>query len=266
MNPELSPLKSRVYGIAERYLGRIGNLLIAVSEDERDHAISLGVPATSIAVVGNGIAPPSLSDRKAARTELGLASDAIVVGFVGRMFDQKAPQVLIRAFAKCINRHPQVILAMVGDGPLRKQLEELAAELGVSEQIHWLGARNGQQAMPAFDLFVLSSHYEGMPYVILEAAHAGLPIVATRVSGVSSVVCDLENGLTVEPGDVDGMARAIDTLLSDAELRARFSTSSRSRVREWTCDRMVSDVVTLYETMMNETGPSNVVSASQVVM
>ena len=111
MNPELGEVKSRVYGVAERWLGRMGDLLIAVSEDERDHAISLGVPAKSIAVVGNGIAPPSLRDRQTVRAELGIEPDATVVGFVGRLFDQKAPQILIRAFAKCSDRHTQAVLA-----------------------------------------------------------------------------------------------------------------------------------------------------------
>ena len=253
MNPELGPMKARTYRVAERWLGRIGDLLIAVSEDEREHAISIGVPPASIAVVPNGIAPPSLSDREAVRAEFGIEADANVVGFVGRLFAQKAPHVLIQAFAECAGRHPQAILAIVGDGPLRESLEQLATDLGVSDQIRWLGSQNGQQAMPAFDLFVLSSHYEGMPYVLLEAAHAGLPIVTTRVSGASSVVCDDENGFTVNPGDVHKMGEAIDKLLSDAEMRSQFSSASRLRAGEWTRDRMVGDVVELYEGLGNGT-------------
>jgi glycosyltransferase involved in cell wall biosynthesis len=246
MNPELGHIKSRVYRVAERCLGRMGDLFIAVSDAERHHAISLGVPASSIAVVPNGIAPPLLRDRQTVRAEFGIDADAPVVGFVGRLSCQKAPQVLIRAFAECVAGHPHAVLAIVGEGPLQEELEQLAHELGVSRHIRWLGARNGQQAMPAFDLLVLSSNYEGMPYVLLEAAHAGLPIVATRVSGASTVVRDNENGFLVAPGDTGAIARAMDALLSDSDLRARFSAASLARVREWTRDRMVRETVKLY--------------------
>ena len=147
-----------------------------------------------------------------------------------------------------------------------ESMEQLASDLGVTAQIRWLGSRNGQQVMPAFDLFVLSSHYEGMPYVLLEAAHAGLPIVATQVSGVSSVVRDDENGWTVPPGDADAMAGAVDSLLADAALRARFSAASRSRVREWTCERMVRDTAQLYEEIANNTPTAKTIPIAQVVM
>src|SRR5690606_29393466 len=164
--------------------------------------------ATAIAVIPNGIAPPHLRESTAVRDDLGLTADAIVVGFVGRLFAQKAPHVLLKAFSQCADRHPRAILAIVGDGPLRQSLEDLAIQLEISDRVRWLGAQNGQQSMPAFDVFVLSSHYEGMPYVLLEAAHAGLPIIATNVSGVSSIVRDQENGFVVPPGDDHCMAKA----------------------------------------------------------
>lgn len=249
MNPELGPLKSKLYGAAERILGRIGTVLIAVSDFEAEHAVSLGIDPETVTVVGNGIPLERLPDRDTVREELGLDSDALVVGFVGRLFDQKAPDVLLKAFAKATT-HETAILAMVGDGPLRPEMEALTEKLGISSRIRWLGAQNGQRCMPAFDLFVLPSNYEGMPYVVLEAAHAGLPIIATRVSGVASVVRDGENGFTVAIGDVDSMATALDALISNADLRKEFSRTSLSRIQEWTVERMVGDTLRVYDQIL----------------
>jgi glycosyltransferase involved in cell wall biosynthesis len=255
MNPELGPMKRKAYRLFEKWLGKLGTILIAVSEMERDHAVALGMPPESVAVVPNGIALADLPDRASVRNELGIDADATVVGFVGRLFAQKAPAVLLRAFAQSNAQESRAILAMVGDGPMRAELDVLAEELGITEKIRWLGARNGQRTMPAFDVFALPSLYEGMPYVALEAAHAGLPIVASRVSGISSVVRDDENGYVVEPGDVGGFAMALDKLLLDPERRERFSAPSLSRVQEWTLDRMVDDTIKVYEQVLDAHAP-----------
>jgi glycosyltransferase involved in cell wall biosynthesis len=246
MNPELGRWKARTYRFVERALGRIGTVLVAVSHDEREHALSLGIAPEKVVVIPNGIALENLPQRDAVRASLGIDLDATVIGFVGRLFAQKAPEVLLRAFAQSTGPGTNAVLAVVGDGPLRSQLESLAETLGVSGKIRWLGTRPGQQSMPAFDLFAMPSHYEGMPYVLLEAAHAGLPIVATRVSGVSLVVRNGENGFTVAPGDVEAMTKALDALLSNAELRREFSQASRARVKEWSIQRMIDDTIRLY--------------------
>lgn len=261
MNPELGRTKLQAYRLVEQLLGKIGTVLIAVSDEEREHAISLGIKPAAATVIPNGIALETLPDRETVRAELGIEADTTVVGFVGRLFDQKAPDVLLRAFGASAARH-SAILAIVGDGPLKPELENLAENLGISNRIRWLGTRNGQRTMPAFDLFVLPSNYEGMPYVVLEAAHAGLPIIATRVSGVSSVVRDGENGFIVNPGDIDSMAAALDTLLSDSELRRKFSQASLLRVQEWTVERMVNDTIRLYEHTLTD---SRVTTASAAV-
>jgi glycosyltransferase involved in cell wall biosynthesis len=249
MNPELSRMKSNAYAAMERCLGKAGTM-IAVSESERDHAISLGISADRITVVPNGIPDQELPTRDSLRNELGIDPKAKVVGFVGRLFGQKAPEILVRAFARATIHHADAVLAIVGDGPLKKDLVQLADQLDISGQIQWLGERDGQRTMPAFDLFVLSSNYEGMPYVLLEAAHAKLPIVATRVSGTSMVVHEGENGLTTPPGDVDALADAIETLLGDEQLQQRFSQASLARSGEWSSERMVKNTIAVYEDVM----------------
>src|SRR5205823_14138786 len=113
-------------------------------------------------------------DRDGARAELGLGARDTVVGFVGRLSPQKAPEVLLKAFALLVPKLPSAVLVVIGDGPLSEPLRKLAEEWDVAGRVKWLGWRDGGHAMSAFDVFVLPSRYEGLPYVAIEALVAGL--------------------------------------------------------------------------------------------
>jgi glycosyltransferase involved in cell wall biosynthesis len=101
--------------------------------------------------------------------------------------------------------------------------------------------------MPAFDVFCLSSRYEGMTYVLLEALAAGLPIVATNVGGVSLCVADGANGLVVEPGDTHALADALLRVAQDRETQARYARASMQKARSFNLDRMVESTLKIYE-------------------
>src|SRR5205814_9009851 len=112
--------------------------------------------------------------------------DEVVIGFVGRFVSQKAPQVVVRAMRRVAAAAPRARLALVGAGPLEEPLRRLADELGVASRILWLGERDARTVMTAFDVFAISSCKEGLPYVVLEAMSAGLPVVATDTAGDAS--------------------------------------------------------------------------------
>jgi glycosyltransferase involved in cell wall biosynthesis len=251
LNPALSPAKRAIYGRVERWLARRSKALIAVSQDEANHALGLGIDPKLVHVVPNGIEPTEFPARDLARRKLTLSADDLVIGFVGRLVPQKAPDLLLDAFAKIAARVPRARLVIVGSGPLEAALRQRIEQLGLQTRVHMTGDEVAIALMPAFDIFCLSSRYEGMTYVLLEALLAGLPIVATQVGGVSLCVAEDANGLIVQPGDALGLAEALASLANDETTRRRYASASLVQAQRFTADRMVEKTVAVYESIVS---------------
>jgi glycosyltransferase involved in cell wall biosynthesis len=247
MDPGLPRTKWLAYLSIELALALRTSRVIAVSPEESRAAVRLGFGSSRVVLVPNGLGPMNLAPRDAARASLGLAADQLAVGFVGRLVEQKAPQVLIRAMAKACAVVPGACLVMVGSGPLGEELRSLARQLGISERILWLGERDARELLAAFDLFALSSRKEGLPYVVLEAMAAGLPVVATTSAGVEILVIRDENGITVPPDDPHAFGSALIALLGDPRRLSQYSAASRRRAALFTVDAMVERTLAAYE-------------------
>jgi colanic acid/amylovoran biosynthesis glycosyltransferase len=149
---------------------------------------------------------------------------------VGRLVPQKSHQDVIATLAAVdVGLH----LTVVGDGPLRLELEGFAQEAGVAERIDFRGGLDAPETAKAFrdaDAFILLSRYEGLPIVLMEAMACGLPVVTTRIAAIPELVQDGVTGLLVEPGDVDAAAQAVSALVADAALREQLRAAGRERV------------------------------------
>jgi glycosyltransferase involved in cell wall biosynthesis len=249
LDPQLSPTKRWCYGLAERWLGSMSAAIIAVSQDEAGHARQLGVPHQKVHVVHNGIEPPAFSSRADARQRLGFEFDDVVVGFVGRLVPQKAPDVLIDAFARVAATMDHARLVIVGGGPLDAAIRAQIQQHGLEARVRLVGEADAASFMPAFDVFCLPSRYEGLPYVLLEAMTAELPIVATRVGGATSCVASGKNGFLVECGQVEELAAALLRLAHDPDRRARFGAASAVAARAFSLSAMIDLTVRVYESV-----------------
>lgn len=168
--------------------------------------------------------------RDAARAELGVPGDALVVGTVGNFTAKKDQATLLRAVAALPEGGREVVLVLVGLGPLEDELRALAVELGIAGRVLFPGSRDDVFALlPAFDAFVLSSRFEGLPIALLEAMATGVAPVATRVGGIPEVITDGVDGLLVGPGEPYALAGALDRLLGDDALRGRLGESAQNR-------------------------------------
>jgi glycosyltransferase involved in cell wall biosynthesis len=250
LDPTLSPLRRMFYGRIERWLARRTETLIAVSDDEARHIESLGIDAEKVQVVPNGIEPPDFPRRDEIRSRLGISPTEVVVGFVGRLSAQKAPDGLLDAFAAAAGERPQARLVMVGSGPLHGEMTRRIAALGLASRVTLLGDVVATTYMPAFDVFCLSSRYEGMPYVYLEALSAGLPIVSTRVGGATMCVEHDRNGLLVPPDNAAALAAALASVIDDRILRRRFAAASRQMAERFTADRMIDRTLAVYSSIL----------------
>jgi glycosyltransferase involved in cell wall biosynthesis len=250
MDPGMSWVQRRVYNTIEKILAMFTAGIITVSPEEQRAATSVGLPRNKARTIPNGLDQLELAPRPDARKAMSVGDKELVVGFVGRLVEQKAPEVLVHAFAAVAAAVPQARLAMVGDGPLMERLVTLSRQLEISDQIIWLGARDARQVLAGFDLFALSSRKEGLPYVILEAMAAGLPIVATTSSGVEILVEPGVNGSVVPPDNATAFAQALLNLLQKPTLLARFGEASSRLIKNFTVDRMVESTLKFYRTAL----------------
>jgi glycosyltransferase involved in cell wall biosynthesis len=251
LDPALGKLKRQFYGRIEHSLARRTSAIIAVSADEAAHARELGIDRAKIHVVHNGIPPLELPPREAVRARLGLSPEDFVIGFVGRLVPQKAPDMLAEAFSSVARQHPESKLVLIGSGPLEASIRQQIKALQQGPRVLLLGDTIAPSLLPAFDVFCLPSRYEGMPYVLLEALAAGLPIVATRVGGATTCVAEGENGFIVEPGNASLLARPLLELARDASLRNRLALGSRHRAARFSATQMVENTLEVYRRVLS---------------
>ncbi len=249
---------SRGHRLLRRAASELVSAFVAVSDTTAEQArvqrdVALARPHT----IPNGIRldryAPDPAARAAVRAEFGLG-DAWVVGSVGRLDSFKNQALLVRAMALLLSE--RVRLVLVGEGSGRPEVEAAIAELPEPRWVTLTGRRmDVPRIVHAFDVFALSSKSEGLPLVVPEAMSAGLPIVATAVGGLPSVVDEGETGLLV-PVEQPALAAALARLERDRDLARAMGTRARQvALARYSHDRMVDDYLALYRARGARPGP-----------
>jgi glycosyltransferase involved in cell wall biosynthesis len=215
------------------------------------------VPGDRLIAIPNAVdltrfSTPVGFDRARKRGELGADDDARLVCTVGRLYQAKGHRFLLEAVARMASRHPTAQYMLVGAGHERERLLAQARELGISDQVRFLGVRDDiPELLAACDLFVLPSLNEGLSQAILEAMALGLPVVATRVGGTPDIVIPGKTGWLVPPGDSARLADAIDEGLSQPVLAATYARQAGTHVRqEYALDRHVRNLEATYRSVL----------------
>jgi len=208
--------------------------VICVSDDLLESCLAAGVPAKNCVLLENGIDATEYTRRRSvseAKAALGLPTEGLVVGAVGRLSAEKGFDVLIRSLHALVARGLDVRVVIVGEGDERASLERLAGELGLADRVRLAGWQADVRGyFEAMDVFALSSLREGLPNVLLEAMALEVPVVSTRVNGVPRLIQDGHNGFLVSAGDINGLTAALTALLSNANLRDVFRAEGRRTV------------------------------------
>lgn len=233
----MTGLRGEVYKRLDMLLMRRFNHLIAVSHATKGEMIAGGVRPDMISVIHNAIDIEVWSPEQATTTlkeELRLEQAFPVVGYVGRIMPEKDLETWLRAAALVARQYPEARFVLVGegrDGVTLGQLQQLAANLGIADRVHFPGYRaNLLPVYATFDLFFLSSRREGLPNSILEAMAMGLPVVTTDVAGTKELVVDGRTGYVLQQGDVEGLARAMIGLVDNDQLRQEMGRAGRERI------------------------------------
>jgi glycosyltransferase involved in cell wall biosynthesis len=215
---------------------RRAGLLVAVSEEARREAVdTFGVPEARTltipnAVDGRRIAPGR--HREEVRAELGLPEDAGVVLSVAALTWEKDPVGHVNVVERVLGRLPRTVLALVGDGPLRKATAAAVRSRGLQGSVRLLGERADlPELLAASDVLLLASPAEGMPGSLIEAGMAGVPAVAYDLAGVREVVVDGVTGRLASPADPEALAAALTEVLGDDQARAKMGRAASDRCR-----------------------------------
>src|SRR5262247_4014352 len=232
----------RVHEWGTRLTHRLAHRVLVNSEAIRDHLLAGGhIEPGKIVVIRNGLSAAveravlesggRAKRRAALLRELNLDEGAKLIGFVARLQPVKGHRYFIEAAGRIAAVEPKRPFLLVGDGALRREVEEQAARLGVNDRVHLLGGRNDAASVAAgFDVAVSASLHEGLPNAVMEAMAAGAPVVATAVGGTTELVIDGDTGFLAPPADAGALALRILDSLRNPEWSARIAAQGRRRV------------------------------------
>jgi len=246
-------LNAQLVAMLERLAARfLTARIVAIANGERELARKFGVGSDALFVtVHSGLDPQPYRgpvDVKALKKSMDVPEEALLVGTVGRLSKQKSPFDFVRMAAAVHRERPEIHFSWIGSGPLEDEARQLSAELGLDEVLHFAGQRsNVPELLQAMQCFVLTSHWEGFPLVVLEAMAAGAPVVAADILGVDEAIRNGQDGMLVPVGDAEAMAQAVLGQLNNNQLADRYRKSAGQRLeQEFTPAAMLDGLTSIY--------------------
>lgn len=245
-------LLKRAFILLERIFSRFTDALILVSEADRNRALTFKLaPLSKMYIINNGIDFPKdegVNSLERKKKELGIEISHPLVGTVARLHRQKGLTYLIKAAKKIRHAVPEVKILIVGGGPLRKKLERAARKAGLGNSLVFMGERgDATELLSIFDVFVLPSLWEGLPYVLMEASALGKPIVASDVEGVNEIIENEKTGMLVPPRNSENLAEAVIKLLHEKDYASKLGERAKKLIPpKYRLSKMVEETQNLY--------------------
>ena len=255
---ESMPSRTRQMFIAlERTCARFTDKLVVVTRRDIDKGLRAGIGHPEQYTLIRSAIPlevfdPSRYDQTAVRHGLGIPLDALVLGNVGRFSAQKNPLAWVKVAGHVAQSLPECHFLLVGDGPLRNQVEAALKTEGLFERTVLTGLRRDvPQLMRAIDVFLLTSLWEGLPRVLPQAMSMGLPIISSRVDGSAEVISDGENGFLFATDDIEGMSQACVRLLKNKSQRKTMGEAGKKTAhQEFDVRLMIEQIEALYSDLV----------------
>ena len=255
----MSPARRKMYVLLEKLAASLSDALIVVAQPDIEKGLREGIGRPEQYHVIRSAIPldefdPATVDRDAVRRELGLPPNAPVLGNVGRFSPQKNPLDWVHVAGEVGRALPDCHFLLVGDGPLRADVEAALAEEGIAERTVLTGLRRDvPRLMAAMDVFLLTSLWEGLPRVIPQAMAMEIPVVANRADGTAEAIAHGETGFLCEPGEIAELAGHCLTLLRNPDLRQVMGQRGREFAnREFDVHQMVAQIAALYEVLLEK--------------
>jgi len=220
---------------------------ICVSEDMKKDVEGWPFIKNKLFIVRNGLKPFNLLSRDESREKLRLTPDEFIVGTIAELHKVKGLDILLKAWVK-FNKNKVAKLVIISDGEEKNNLIKMAQSLGISDTVVFAGfIEEARFLLQAFDIFVLPSRKEGLPYVLLEAGFAGLPVIASKVGGIPEIIDSGINGILVNKEDNEALFSSLILLKEDAKLQRRLGSALKEKIeKEFSLEKMVRETLALY--------------------
>ena len=238
-----------LYGVADRLVLRNYAAVVAVSDQVKQRLLRAGVREDKIHLVRNGIDLRPFDNASPSLPNAIFEDHPPIVGLIGRLSIEKGVDIFLHAAAQVLIELPSTKFVVVGEGPDRDKLESLIDQLKLRESVSMLGRRDDMPSVYAsLDIMVSASRQEGLPMAILEGMASSLPLIATPVGDVPTMVRDGRTGVMVPPENAPLLASAIVTLLRNPAQRERLGAAARKLIEdEFSADRMTADYLRVYK-------------------
>ena len=236
-----------VNGIMFRHFGAIPVALNKEVKETIQEVYSL--PGQKIPVIFNGVNLSKCQIKHNYATK-----EAFTIIHIGRFMDVKNHSLLLHSFSRFVDHYPKARLQLIGEGELQHNMEQLAVEIGIAQEVYFAGLQSDifpwlHQA----DVFILTSKYEGMPMTLIEAMGTGLPVIATKVGGIPDIITDGEEGILTE-SDSEQIAAAMERMM-DVEFRQKCGKKARKKaIEQFAADTMAEKYIQLYQELLNIRG------------
>ncbi len=252
--------KGRIYQKLETISQIVTDRNIVVSSEIQNHLMKDGVKSKDIVLIPNAV-DPNIShiarDKSWLCTKLNISRDCTICCSIGRLVEAKAFDVLIQSAARI--QQTEIHYIIVGEGPLRDDLEKRTKQLELESQIHLIGYQERNETLKILvssDIFVISSITEGTPIVLFEAAALSVPIIATKVGGIPEMVRNNEHALLVEPADESGLSNAIMTMYSNPASAKLLAQNAQSYIiQNNNLIRQVENTMAVYNSALELSRP-----------
>ncbi|MFX0200593.1 MAG: glycosyltransferase family 4 protein [Candidatus Hodarchaeota archaeon] len=252
-------LRKKIYALFDRFSEKFVDRFLVVSDVLREAMIrDHGIPAEKIIRIYNGIEIdhylPQEEDgsREGIRREFNVGKDTAFIGAIGRLVWQKGFEYLIQAIPHILREFAQTKVLIVGEGPLRKELEALGKSMKIEGHLVFSGFRSDvKEILSAIDILVVPSLLEGFPMITLEAMAMGKPIIASDIDGIREQIIDGESGILIPPKDLNAIGEAIIKLNRDEKLAQNMGWEARKRVeKEFSVEKMVTTTEQVYQSLI----------------
>lgn len=248
-------VKARIYTFLDKTWLKRMKRIVAVSEEVRQE-LQKRLPGAKCEVIPNGIDLQRFHLEKSgndSRKTFGIAGSDYLIGTIGRLVPEKGHQYLIAAAKTLCRKHQNVKFIFVGDGPLRNDLEKMAAENDLAAIILFTGVRSDiPQLLSMMNLFVLPSVSEGLPMVLLEAMAAGKPVISTEVGDIPRIIRHNYSGLLIPPQDTEALTAAMEELIQDSAKAQRLALVARQEVENrFSAKQMAGQYIHQYKLAMS---------------
>lgn len=252
----IKKLKAKSYSYLNLYYTRkYFDKVLTVSFDIQNKMSGIINP-DRLVTIHNAIDPASLTIKRTAdkiRKELRVKENQPIIGTAGRMVPIKGYNVFLDMAKIILEKKPDARFLLVGDGPLKQELENMAKKLGIEKEVIFPGFRDDIiDVINCLDIFVISSYHEGIPMVLLEAMALEQAIVATSVGGINEIIENGVSGILVKPGDAQSLSEACIKVLDDIDIKKNLEINAKKRIdEEFSSNILQTRIINLYQEINN---------------